>query len=393
MELQQRPPHELRELALFAACGGGILGGRLLGWRTVCGVEINRFRVRRLLQRQNEGHLPSFPVWDDVCTFDGCAWRGGLDILSGGFPCKGVSVAGDGSGLDHDESKLWHEQARIIGESEAPAVWIENSPALTLRGGVRVIADLAQMGYDCRWGVVSAADAIWSYGVPCLDHLRERIWIAGSLANADRSRRQNRIAGPGDIGARGEGKVSFSIGEGSDAGRESFGSGLDKGTAGINDGKKSGDDRPGSDTQERGRAMRGRTSGQGRYPLRSDLPAESSKAPDALRAGSGKESGELAGQTGSSAIEEGGKPRAQPDDGRQTVPEAHPYPDDAGREQQRSGEPTGTEHETAQRGSWWAVEPGLGRMAHGVPHRVDRLEAIGDGQVPAVVKFAWGILT
>ncbi len=44
-------------------------------------------------------------------------------------------------------------------------------------------------------------------------------------------------------------------------------------------------------------------------------------------------------------------------------------------------------------GDWWAVEPDVGRVAHGVASRVDRLKALGNGQVPAVVKAAWQILT
>lgn len=48
---------------------------------------------------------------------------------------------------------------------------------------------------------------------------------------------------------------------------------------------------------------------------------------------------------------------------------------------------------TGRSGSWWATEPGLGRVAHGVAHRVDRLEAIGDGQVPLVVVRAWRTLS
>jgi hypothetical protein len=42
--------------------------------------------------------------------------------------------------------------------------------------------------------------------------------------------------------------------------------------------------------------------------------------------------------------------------------------------------------------SWWAAEPALGRVAHGVAHRVDRLKAIGNGQVPAVVRLAFQTL-
>lgn len=61
----------MNELALFAGAGGGILGGKLLGWRTVCAVEIDAYCRDRLMQRQNDGILEPFPVWDDVRTFDG----------------------------------------------------------------------------------------------------------------------------------------------------------------------------------------------------------------------------------------------------------------------------------------------------------------------------------
>jgi hypothetical protein len=61
----------MNELALFAGAGGGILGGHLLGWRTVCAVEYNAFARSVLLARQNDGTFPPFPIWDDVRTFDG----------------------------------------------------------------------------------------------------------------------------------------------------------------------------------------------------------------------------------------------------------------------------------------------------------------------------------
>jgi len=43
--------------------------------------------------------------------------------------------------------------------------------------------------------------------------------------------------------------------------------------------------------------------------------------------------------------------------------------------------------------SWWDTEPAVGRVAHGVAHRVDRLRAIGNGQVPLVAATAWRLLT
>jgi DNA (cytosine-5)-methyltransferase 1 len=167
----------MNELALFAGAGGGILGGQLLGWRTVCAVEIDAFCREVLLRRQLDGCLPRFPVWDDVRTFDGRPWRGCVDVISGGFPCQDISCAGKGAGLDGQRSGLWREFARIIGEIRPAFAFVENSPMLTLRGFARILADLAALGYDARWGVVSAADAIWLNGTPCLDHLRERIFI------------------------------------------------------------------------------------------------------------------------------------------------------------------------------------------------------------------------
>ena len=86
----------LRELALFAGAGGGILGGKLLGWRTVCAVEIDPFCRRVLLARQLDGCLDRFPIWDDVRTFDGLPWRGGSTWLVGGFRVRTSRYVGGG---------------------------------------------------------------------------------------------------------------------------------------------------------------------------------------------------------------------------------------------------------------------------------------------------------
>jgi DNA (cytosine-5)-methyltransferase 1 len=163
----------LRELALFAGAGGGILGGKLLGWRTVCAVECDAYAASVLVARQNDGILEAFPIWDDVRTFDGRPWRGFVDVVSGGFPCQDISAAGKGEGINGNRSGLWKEFARIIGEVRPRYAFIENSPMLALRGGDQVLSDLAALGYDCRWGIISAADA----GAP---HLRKRIWILAS---------------------------------------------------------------------------------------------------------------------------------------------------------------------------------------------------------------------
>jgi site-specific DNA-cytosine methylase len=160
----------MNELALFAGCGGGILAGHLLGWRTVAAVEIEDYPRRVLLQRQADGLLPRFPIWDDICTFDGKPWRGKVQVVSGGFPCQDISAAGKGAGLDGERSGLWGEMARIICEVRPDYAFIENSPMLTIRGLDRVLCDLAEMGFDAKWGVLGADDV-------GAKHKRDRIWI------------------------------------------------------------------------------------------------------------------------------------------------------------------------------------------------------------------------
>ena len=168
----------MNELALFAGAGGGILGGHLLGWRTVCAVEWEPYPASVLCARQNDGLLPPFPIWDDVQTFDGKPWAGIVDVISGGFPCQDISAAGKGAGIDGERSGMWAQMARIICEVRPQYVFVENSPMLTSRGLGRVLGDLAAMGFDARWGVLGASDV-------GANHKRKRIWIVGrNLANS-----------------------------------------------------------------------------------------------------------------------------------------------------------------------------------------------------------------
>ena len=173
----ERPFEGLRELALFAGAGGGVLGGHLLGWRTVCAVEYESHAVEVLVQRQNDGSLPPFPIWDDVRTFDPEPWRGHVDVVSGGFPCQDISAAGKGAGITGERSGLWKEFARIIRGVRPRYAFVENSPLLSNRGLDTVLGDLAAMGYDAAWGVLGAADV----GAP---HQRDRMWIVGQLPDA-----------------------------------------------------------------------------------------------------------------------------------------------------------------------------------------------------------------
>ncbi|MDU4126502.1 DNA cytosine methyltransferase [Pantoea sp.] len=160
----------MNELALFAGAGGGILGGHLLGWRTVCAVERDAYAAQVLAQRQNDRALRPFPIWSDVCSFDGTAWQGIVDVVSGGFPCQDISGAGKGAGIEGERSGLWREMARIISEVRPGYVFLENSPLLVGRGLAVVLGDLAEMGLDAEWCCLSASDLGAS-------HHRDRIWL------------------------------------------------------------------------------------------------------------------------------------------------------------------------------------------------------------------------
>ena len=167
-----RKLQRLRTLELFAGAGGGVLGDILLGHQTVCAVEIDKYCQQVLSARQADGTFPWFPIFGDVKEFDGRPWRGVVDVVSGGFPCQDISIAGKGAGLDGERSGLWKEMARIVLEVQPRYVLVENSPMLVSRGLATVLADLAAMGFDARWGVVGACDV----GAP---HERKRMWVVG----------------------------------------------------------------------------------------------------------------------------------------------------------------------------------------------------------------------
>lgn len=170
----------MNELALFAGAGGSVLAGKLLGWRTVCAVEIDTYARNVLLARQRDGILEPFPVWDDVCTFDGKQWKGCVDVITAGFPCQDISAAGKGAGIENGErSGLWRETARIISEVLPTFTLLENSPMLTHRGLGVVLQDLAEMGYDAEWGVFTAEEIGFQ-------HKRERMFIVAYAAEVRR---------------------------------------------------------------------------------------------------------------------------------------------------------------------------------------------------------------
>jgi DNA (cytosine-5)-methyltransferase 1 len=291
----------MNELALFAGAGGGILGGHLLGWRTVCAVEWEAYPASVLVARQNDKVLPPFPIWDDVQTFDGKPWQGIVDVVSGGFPCQDISSAGKGVGITGARSSMWGHMARIIGEIRPQYAFVENSPMLTSRGIGTVLGDLSEMGYDAQWCVLGANDV-------GANHKRDRIWIlAYTNSQSDAERRIN--SSISEVG----GQWSIDIGGGR------------RNVNGISESSKN-----------------------------EEMDSQQRKFETIEEKTNGMVNSNLQGKIGSISRE--------------------------------------TEHTRFGSSSWWETEPNVGRVANGMASRLDRLKAIGNGQVPLCAATAWNIL-
>jgi DNA (cytosine-5)-methyltransferase 1 len=210
----------VNELSLFTGAGGGLLGTMLLGFRPIGYVEWDDHCQRVIAARIHDGILPDAPIFGDIKTFisDGYAasYTGLVDVITGGFPCQDISCVrgGQQKGLEGERSGLWKAMAQVIRIVGPSYVLVENSPMLTLRGHGTVLRDLAEMGFDARWGVLSAA----SVGAP---HLRERIWI---VAHSNKKRLDavfkdhNGIEGRGETTTvRGENRVFFEMGQEGDS--------------------------------------------------------------------------------------------------------------------------------------------------------------------------------
>lgn len=155
----------MNELSLFTGAGGGLLASHLLGHNIVCAVERDEYCIEVLMQRQNERTLPAFPVWDDICTFDGRPWRGTVDLVSGGFPCQAFSSAARGRNIA--EKDLWGEMCRVIREVEPRVVFAEN---VSERAILQAQEDLLEIGYNSKYLKLSAKDV-------GADHERDRYWL------------------------------------------------------------------------------------------------------------------------------------------------------------------------------------------------------------------------
>ncbi len=165
---------KLKTLDLFAGIGGFALGLEATrGFETAAFCEIEEYPVKILNK-----HWPNVPVYSDVRELTNERLRAdgiGIDVITGGFPCQDISVAGNQAGIaEGTRSGLWSECARLLGEIRPRYAIFENVSALLNgeRGDwfKRVLGDISALGYDAEWHCISAS-AIGA------KHHRNRVWI------------------------------------------------------------------------------------------------------------------------------------------------------------------------------------------------------------------------
>jgi DNA (cytosine-5)-methyltransferase 1 len=165
---------KLYGLDLFSGIGG--ISEGLREWVTpIAYCDNEPYAQTVLLSRMADGDIDSAPIWDDVCTLEANQLPR-VDIVYGGFPCQDISVAGLGKGLGGERSGLFYEVCRLVKEIKPRFVFLENVPAIRTRGLREVIRSLTDLGYDCRWTCVSAAEV----GAP---HLRKRWFLLAHSNN------------------------------------------------------------------------------------------------------------------------------------------------------------------------------------------------------------------
>lgn len=297
------------------------IGGFSLGLERA-GMETVAFcEISRVCRHLLAHHWPDVPCFDDVTTLTG-EQVGPVDVICGGFPCQDISFAGKGAGLAGERSGLWREYARLVRELRPAFVIVENVAALLGRGLGDVLGNLAALGYDAWWDCIPAS----AVGAP---HRRDRLWIVAYA-------RGQQHEGYGDALRReiAEGLSRAAAEQGVCAGHGGEAFAFDPDANSI------------------------RPYRAGVHVLR-DVELRHEQVGDAEPLGLCEPGTESSDERRPVVHSRGGRHRTS----EGALPPGRDGPIDAG---------------------WWSAEPDVGRVAHGVPARVDRLHGLGNAVVPQI---------
>jgi DNA (cytosine-5)-methyltransferase 1 len=312
----------LKHLDLFSGIGGFSLGLESAGLvETVAFCDFDKY-CQKVLKK----NFPSVPVYGDVkeLNYDKLKADGidQIDIITGGYPCQPFSVAGRKKGED-DPRHVWPEMFRLIKELRPTWVIGENVGGHIKLGLDTVLENLESEGYSARTFSISAT----SIGA---NHKRERVWIIANLADTERLGRT----------------------EGTQKSEELK--------------REESSDKPDNCGQRCTECQSCQTVANSdemqRQYLRGQESEQTQKTFERISERSRTQNG-VANSEGSERNVD----------------------DPNGGNGKTSQEELSREYGSACGvGTWWSVEPDVGRVAHGVPDRVDRLKCLGNSVVPQI---------
>ena len=348
---------KLQHLDLFSGIGGFSLGLETAGLaNTVAFCDIDKY-CHKVLNK----HWPHVPIFSDIKELNYETLRSNginnIDIITGGYPCQPFSVAGLKKG-EQDPRHLWPEYFRLVKELRPTWVIGENVSGHIKLGLDTVLEDLESEGYSTRTFSISAS------GVGA-NHKRERVWIMAHSNDArDRTSRHEINGDREKIVKEWQEQSQFKSGRQSqnmENARRSLREGTEFERTNANE------------TKEGDANQSERSSGTSEFNVadsqRERLERLSEQSPTF--------SGE---NEGTQSRNESSGERSMADSERERLQRSEQY-------ETHTGE-TETQFSASQSfettGLHWTIEPDVGRVAHGVPNRVDRLKALGNSLVPQI---------
>ena len=168
----------MRHLDLFSGIGGFALAASWVwkkDYEPVVFCEIDKFCWKVLKK-----HWPNVPIIEDIKKLNGVEYAGTTALITAGFPCQDLSIAGKRKGLKGKQSGLFYELARIIEMVKPKWIILENVPGLlSVNNGkdmAEILNQLSEIGYCMAWRVLDAQ----YFGVA---QRRKRVFFVGSFGN------------------------------------------------------------------------------------------------------------------------------------------------------------------------------------------------------------------
>ena len=351
----------LKHLDLFSGIGGFSLGLESAGLvETVAFCDFDKY-CQQILNK----NWPGVPVYGDVKELNHDKLKADgiskIDIITGGYPCQPFSVAGRKKG-EEDPRHVWPEMFRLIRELKPTWVIGENVGNHVKLGLDTVLSNLESEGYSTRTFSISAS----SIGA---NHKRERLWILAysernGLASTENGRsieeavreEQKGTNNPFDIArASSVPEARSDVANAKRLGREPW----------AEEPRKSENEESSNQSNHCGK---GRSERESSLHVADTGKQSESHITDS--GGNGKINELEREEIGITNRESSGENVANANSSRL--------------EEQWRPVTTEEENQATQCGSWWSVEPDVGRVAHGVPNRVDRLKALGNSIVPQI---------